>query len=156
MPAAGPNPDLEPDNFFVFGSGSEVLFTGNDANGFRSALWVTNGTGRGNLGALSRGSPSPREASFHLCFVAFGSKVLFSGNDANHHRELWITNGTAAGTSELSVAGAFSEKINPGNFVVFGSEGLFQGHGADGAANFWVTNGTVAGTSEFFPHTCPV
>ena len=102
MPAAGPNPDLEPDNFFVFGS--EALFTGNDAS-FRSALWVTNGTGAGTS-ELSVAGASSEAPSFG--FVAFGSKVLFSGNDANHHRELWITNGTAAGTSELSVAGAFS------------------------------------------------
>ena len=150
VPAAGPNPDLEPDNFFVFGS--EALFTGNDAS-FRSALWVTNGTGAGTSELSVAGASSGGLLPFG--FVAFGSKVLFSGNDANHHRELWITNGTAAGTSELSVAGAFSEGLNPGNFVVFGSEVLFQGHGADGAANLWVTNGTVAGTSEIFSAYVP-
>jgi ELWxxDGT repeat protein len=153
VPVAGPNPDLEPDNFLVFGSGSEVLFTGDDANGLNN-LWVTKGTGPGTS-ELSVAGAGPFGLSGYA-FATFGSKVLFNGEDAKHHRELWITNGTAAGTSELSVAGAFSEGLNPGSFVVFGSEVLFQVHGADGAANLWVTNGTVAGTSQVFPHTCPV
>ena len=49
----------------------------------------------------------------------------------------WVTNGTSAGTSELSVAGGSS-------FTVFGSEVLFEG----GDGGLWVTNGTAAGTSE--------
>jgi ELWxxDGT repeat protein len=61
---------------------------------------------------------------------------------------LWETNGTAAGTSEISVTGAASSGLSPSNFTVFGSEVLFSGADASGHQSLWVTDGTVSGTSE--------
>ena len=78
--------------------------------------------------------------------------MLFQGLDSSGHLDLWVTDGTAAGTSELSVTGL----VNPGGlggdpyFTVFGSKVLFEGDGTDGD-NLWVTNGTAAGTSELHP-----
>lgn len=40
------------------------------------------------------------------------SIVLFAGN-GNDGRNLWVTDGTAAGTSELSVAGGFPFSSQP-------------------------------------------
>jgi hypothetical protein len=59
-----------------------------------------------------------------------------------------VTNGTSAGTSEISVAGAGPGGLQPGELTVFGSEVLFAGVDANGQLNLWVTNGTSAGTSE--------
>jgi ELWxxDGT repeat protein len=39
-------------------------------------------------------------------FTVLGSKALFAGSDASGHIGLWVTDGTAAGTSELAVGGA--------------------------------------------------
>ncbi len=36
------------------------------------------------------------------------SRAVFAGYDANGYTNLWVTDGTAAGTSELTVAGATS------------------------------------------------
>ena len=74
--------------------------------------------------------------------------MLFNGYDASGHDNLWVTNGTAAGTSELSVAGADSSGLTPRDLTAFGSEVLFNGYDASGHENLWVTNGTAAGTSE--------
>jgi hypothetical protein len=38
-------------------------------------------------------------------FAVFGNEALFAG------AYLWVTNGTAAGTSELAVTGAFSQGL---------------------------------------------
>jgi ELWxxDGT repeat protein len=35
-------------------------------------------------------------------------QVLFEGTDSLNHQSLWLTDGTAAGTSELASAGAYS------------------------------------------------
>ena len=78
-----------------------------------------------------------------------GSKVLFAGEDANGHVNLWETDGTSAGTSELAVGGAPSSGLLSGadhDFTVLGSKVLFQGGGPD--FGLWITDGTAAGTSE--------
>jgi ELWxxDGT repeat protein len=75
------------------------------------------------------------------------SIVLFAGN-GNDGRNLWVTDGTPSGTSELSVAGASSFGLNPFDLTVLGGEVLFDGLDASGNNNLWVTNGTAAGTSE--------
>jgi hypothetical protein len=76
---------------------------------------------------------------------------LFAGTDQDFNANVWVTNGTAAGTSELSVPGAGpNPDLEPDNFLVFGSgsEVLFTGYDANGLNNLWVTNGTGPGTSE--------
>jgi ELWxxDGT repeat protein len=39
--------------------------------------------------------------------------VLFNGVGASGNYDLWVTDGTAAGTSELSVVGANAGGLNP-------------------------------------------
>jgi ELWxxDGT repeat protein len=138
---------LQPSNFTIFGS--EVLFAGKDASG-NPNLWVTNGTAAGTSELSVAGADSA--GLFNLAenpeFTVFGSEVLFQGYDSDGYQNLWVTNGTLAGTSELSVAGAYSEGLSPRFLTVLGSEVLFAGYDTGGAANLWVTNGTVSGTSE--------
>jgi ELWxxDGT repeat protein len=166
---SGANPDgLQPEYFQVYGS--EVLFRGitglaGDAIG---SLWVTNGTAAGTseiggaantgISGISSGGMLPGDPEF----TVFNGKVLFSARDAANNQGLWITNGTAAGTSELApisgamtvgspgsdVMGAASPADGP-DFVVLGNEVLFRGNDTqDTPGSLWVTNGTAAGTSE--------
>ena len=67
---------------------------------------------------------------------------------ASDHSNLWVTNGTGAGTSELTVGGAYSGGLDPQDLTVFGNEVLFNGQTRAATQNLWVTNGTGAGTSE--------
>ena len=84
--------------------------------------------------------------------TVFGNKVLFEGSDKNHHSNLWITDGTAAGTSEISVKGQHTQSFVPQDFTVLGSKVLFDGQDNKNIStddyDLWVTNGTAAGTSE--------
>jgi len=59
--------------------------------------------------------------------TVFGNKVLFEGLDKNLNSNLWVTDGTAAGTSELSVNGQNTQNFVPQDFTVLGSKVLFNG-----------------------------
>ena len=90
-------------------------------------------------------------ASIPQFLTVFGSKVLFEGSDKNHNSNLWITDGTAAGTSEISVTGQHTQSFVPQDFAVLGSKVLFNGQDNKNISSdydLWVTNGTAAGTSE--------
>ena len=138
--------------------GGKVLFEGDNASGY-GGLWVTNGTAAGtselsitgaNAGGLFYGPSNAADHDLSPDFTALGTKVLFTGIDAAGNYGLWVTTGTAAGTSELSIAGAYASGygIDATNMAVFGSEVLFNGTDASGLDQLWVTNGTAAGTSE--------
>ena len=96
--------------------GNEVLFQGDDASGDHN-LWVTNGTGPGNLGAVRLRGRIFRRAEplqFHRCRQR--GAVRGRGYERPLVR-LWVTNGTAAGTSELTVSGAASPAFGPTNMA---------------------------------------
>ena len=60
---------------------------------------------------------------------------------------MWVTDGTAAGTHELTgISGVFTGSFGfePQNMTVFNGEVLFEGRNASGIYGMWVTNGTAA------------
>lgn len=139
-----------PGDLTVFGS--EVLFSSALTSDGPVGLWVTDGTAAGTS-ELSVANVDTNEFDFGLLpehFFVFGSEVLFAGEDANRRTGLWVTDGTGAGTSEISVAGADTSGfgLEPAGFTLFGSEVLFSGTDALSQQNLWVTDGTSAGTSE--------
>ena len=75
-------------------------------------------------------------------------KAVFSGIDSSGLRNLWVTDGTDAGTSELAVANANSGGIAPTFLTTFGALVAFNGTDAAGHTSLWITDGTAAGTSE--------
>jgi ELWxxDGT repeat protein len=131
-----------------------VLFNGADSNNF-GGLWVTNGTtaGTSELTAISGADTNPMDFGLDpLDFTLFNGKVLFNGADRNQQLGMWVTNGTAAGTSEVTgINGADPSGLAPADFTVFNNKVLFVGAdagGASGLTGLWVTNGTAAGTTE--------
>src|ERR1700732_5204152 len=79
------------------------------------------------------------------------TKAVLAGHDASGKLNLWVTDGTSAGTSELGIAGVASGGLftfgNP-DFTSFGGEVLFAGEDSAGHVNLWVTDGTLHGTVE--------
>jgi hypothetical protein len=116
---------------------------------------VTNGTAAGTSelsvsGAYSGGSIASQGAYF----TVIGNDAIFMGVNTNDQPTVGVTNGTAAGSSELAVANAYSGGLfdwsttaNP-EFTALGNEVLFEGEDQSGHLGLWVTNGTVLGTSE--------
>jgi ELWxxDGT repeat protein len=143
---------------------NKVLFAGWDA-GYQTSLWVTDGTTAGTYeltgikgvwaggGGLFEGAPVVRPPDL----TVFNGKVLFNSLDTAQLSGLWVTDGTAAGTHELTgISGAYTGGptgaapggLDPTSLTVFKSEVLFNGVNANGEHGLWVTDGTAAGTHE--------
>ena len=81
--------------------------------------------------------------------TVYNGEVLFSGLDASGDMGLWVSNGTAAGTHELTgITGADASGLAPSDLTVYNGEVLFRGLDQSGQAALWITDGTVAGTHE--------
>ncbi|HEY0371664.1 MAG TPA: ELWxxDGT repeat protein [Thermoanaerobaculia bacterium] len=116
-------------------------------------LWVSDGTAAGTfmLPEIRPGTDAAFESMFSSSgFSVFGNRVFFLANDAVHGRELWVSDGTAAGTRLLvdMTAGA-AGVFNGLNIVTVGNRGYFSGHDAEHGIELWSTDGTAAGTSMF-------
>jgi ELWxxDGT repeat protein len=74
--------------------------------------------------------------------TVFGTKILFGAR-----RDLWITDGTSSGTSELQIP---STGLQVDDIIALGNnKALVEGSAPDlGRSNLWVTDGTGAGTTE--------
>jgi ELWxxDGT repeat protein len=180
-----PGSDIQPQFMTVLGG--EVLFDGADQEDTPGSLWETNGTaagtveigGEGNAGIS--GSPNGFRTQFASSLplgmqpqdlTTYGGEVIFAAYDStldsgqNGYADtdaLWISNGTASGTTEIGglgnaqISGAnpavdggifWAGSIEYPDFTVYNGEVLFEGYDADGHAGLWETNGTAAGTVE--------
>src|SRR6516162_9408231 len=82
--------------------------------------------------------------------TVFNNEVLFNSNG---YGGLWVTNGTTAGTYELTNIGVADLGGLGPSLTVFNNEVLFSGNDAAGPHGLWVTNGTAAGTYELYQLT---
>ena len=121
-------------------------------------MWTTDGTGAGTkeltgiaganaCGLLAAAATKTNSPDFTL----YNGEVLFNGRDnaATPLQSLWTTNGTAAGTHEVTgINGAASTGVNPTDMTVFNGSVLFNGVDTAGHQGLWITNGTGVGTQE--------
>src|SRR5262249_60401645 len=92
--------------------------------------------------------------------TVFNGKVLFAGLDTANQIGLWVTDGTAAGTHEITgISGAnatgllqFPGGTGSPDFTVFNGEALFNGVDAHRARGLWETAGTAPGTPQLHNH----
>jgi ELWxxDGT repeat protein len=158
---SGASPDIDPSDLTVFTFRtstfrfvSEVLFNGIDDTGpglVQRSLWVTDGTAAGThkvFGISGTGSAALGLDPSNL--TVLNGEVLFSGAEPNGSgRGLWVTNGTTAGTHELTgIAGRSSNGINPSALTAINGEVFFNGTDLNNKQSLWETDGTVAGTHE--------
>ncbi len=139
--------ELDPSDMVVFNN--EVLFNGVDANGL-SGLWVTDGSVSGTHELVPGAGGASDPAGLNPTDITvLNGEILFSGLDASGDMGLWVSNGTAAGTHELTgITGADSSGLAPSDLTVLNGEILFRGLDQAGQAELWITDGTVAGTHE--------
>ena len=136
------------DPTFLMAFAQQVLFSAND--GIAGAeLWISDGTAAGTrmLADLNPGSASSSPRALAVCAgkAYFSALVTTLGNDTG--RELWVTDGTPAGTSLL-------KDINPGRAsgapefaVVFREQIYFTAYDASHGQELWRSDGTAAGTT---------
>ena len=75
------------------------------------------------------------------------NRLYFSGNDSSGNVDLYSSDGTAAGTAPITVAGAGAGGLTPEDIVSYGGRLYFSGLDATGVSRLWVSDGTTAGTS---------
>ena len=83
------------------------MFEGYDASGI-DGLWVTDATSAGTSGLTVAGSFA-NGLFFDVSapdLTVFSGKALFAGEDTGGNISLWTTDGTSAGTGELTVTGS--------------------------------------------------
>lgn len=91
--------------------------------------------------------------------LVFNNQLFFTGDDssgtntgmADIGRELWVSDGTAAGTNFVFDIRTGSSGSSPFNFFTFNNALYFTAN--DGASELWTSDGTAAGTSlvDLFP-----
>ena len=139
---------LDPSNLTVYNG--RILFSGHDTSN-RTVLWETDGTAAGSHELTGIVGASTAATGLDPSYLTvYNGEVLFNGIDSSGLYELWETNGTAAGTHELSVTGANTTGVglDPSHLTDFDGELLFTGLDSNGQYGLWETNGTTAGTHE--------
>jgi ELWxxDGT repeat protein len=148
------NPDnnnSDADGFTVFNN--KLYFRANDGvNG--NELWVSDGTESGTQLVKNirvNDLDFPFDGSRPDDFIVLNNKLYFAADDGVNGRELWISDGTTAGTQLVA-------DINPGgssyadNFTVVGDELFFiADNGATGREIFKLTfdgSTTITGTNS--------
>ena len=132
--------------------GSTLVFAADDGVNGRE-LWASDGTAAGtrmiadiNVQPGGQGTFGSRPSRL----TRFGSSILFAADDGVHGDELWVTDGTTAGTRMVAdINGTNTDAIsgsNPEQFAVLGSFVLFSAFDRVHGTELWRTDGTSAGT----------
>jgi trimeric autotransporter adhesin len=78
--------------------------------------------------------------------IAVGNRLFFTAEDGVHGRELWVSDGTAAGTRMVRDIGPGSAGANFYGLTPFGNRLAFTASDGSHGRELWVSDGTAAGT----------
>lgn len=81
--------------------------------------------------------------------ASYRGRLYFAGDSPNGGTELWVTDGTSAGTRLFKDLWPGAEDSGPSNFIVFAGRLFFTAADASHGTEWWSTDGTVAGTRLF-------
>jgi ELWxxDGT repeat protein len=134
--------------------GADLLFAADDGLTGRE-LWATNGTAAGTRKVRDINQQdhddgfyfTPGESSPDF-LVRLGGKVLFAADDGLSGRELWMSDGTEAGTRRLRDLRPGAEGSAPHDLVELGGAVYFFASAAGTGEALWRTDGTEAGTVQ--------
>ena len=125
-----------------------LFFSADDGAG--RMLWKSDGTSTNTVKV--RGISDGSYASNPSNFVSFNNKLIFSASApsygspaSNYGTELWISDGTTAGTVMLKDIYANSASSSPYNLTVYNGQVYFVATDYRGA-ELWKTDGTTVGT----------
>ena len=131
--------------------GNQAFFIADDGL-HGSELWVTDGTTEGTR-MVKDIEPAANVGALFLSSMptVLDNKIYFKAKESVHGCELWVSDGTEAGTKLV-------KDINPGNangfypgsspvFTVMNGKLYFRGIDALHGDELWVTDGTEAGTN---------
>ncbi len=123
------------------------FFATTDANG--TELWNTDGTAVGTslLKDINPGTVSGCNISFTKNqSITYKNRVYFAADDGINGLELWVSDGTEAGTTMLADINPGQFGSYPSNFNIFNGKLLFSALDAKHGIELWTTDGTPSGT----------
>ena len=136
---------LKRDVFFKLGD--QILFyADNGTDGYE--LWSSDGTAGGTslLKDINTGPDGSLSAGSFITFFLKGDQAIFSADDGVNGRELWITDGTTAGTTLLKDINPGADGSSRSEFFQFGDQILFFASDGTHGKELWITDGTQGGT----------
>jgi ELWxxDGT repeat protein len=92
-------------------------------------------------------NPGAASSSPFSTGVAIGSTTYFTADDGVHGRELWRTDGTAAGTAMVKDINPGSAASNVGNLGNLNGTLFFTADDGTHGSELWKSDGTAAGTT---------
>lgn len=107
-----------------------------------SELYVSDGTTTTLLKDIYPGSNGSNIA----WTTNINGTIYFSANDGVNGQEIWVTDGTPAGTVMLFDLNPGPGSSSPGNFIGWNSNIYFTAFDATNGSELWATDGTLAGT----------
>ncbi len=142
--------------FYKSQSQNLMYFVGRtDTTGYEP--WVTDGTTEGTRqlkDIMSYGTSPGTTNSLSSYFIEYNGKVYFSATDADHGSELWVSDGTTAGTKMLLDINPGSTGSNPAYLTLFNDSIFFVATDATAGREIFVSDGTAEHThlvGDFYP-----
>jgi len=133
-------------------SDGRIAWWANDGS-HGTELWISDGT---ESGSHMIKDINPGAASSWLSYwggivglqeMADG-RLLFAADDGTHGKELWVSDGTEAGTTLLKDIRATADAFYPSGLgTLADGRVLFSANDGTHGTELWVTNGTLAGTT---------
>lgn len=131
--------------------GNEVFFSALGDSGIVS-LWKSDGTDIGTI-MVEPNLSFYSLANYNTTAVYDGNFYFVANNyyndsDNTTGKELWVSDGTMAGTTILKDISAGINSSNPNNFIVYNNLLYFRATQSSTGEELWVTDGTPEGTER--------
>ena len=128
------------------------LYFSSSENGLFN-LWKTDGSSTNTIklydfsGGI--GSLTPNVSSRQENMIAFNNRLYFLAHNGGTNKELWVSDGTAAGTTLLKELDAPASGFITPALQVVNNRLLFLSSGPDAASDgLWASDGSIAGTQQ--------
>ena len=134
-----------PQNFYYSQALGKSFFGANGGNG--TEPWITDGTEAGTVNLKDINTSNASAGSGPSNFTEYNGKVYFSAsNGLTNGAELWVTDGTEAGTYMVKDIIPGSNGTFPEKMVVYKNKLYFLLTNTNSVRQLWETDGTEDGT----------
>jgi ELWxxDGT repeat protein len=126
-----------------------LFFIASDTGNPRARVWSTDGTPEGTAALMNLYNPVSRDAQglLHAGPTPDGPRLFISAAPTTAvGAELWLSDGTAAGTRLVKDITAGTGSSSPSDFVTFNDAVYFVAHDWTNGREVWRSDGTADGT----------
>ena len=147
-PVTGPFPHYASNNAVKAFGNKALIVAAPASQNYDHELWITDGTEAGTfrLADINTGSGDPNIQNLTVLTLNSNTVAFFSANNGTSGQELWMTDGTQAGTVLVKDINPGGGSSDPLSFTVLNNMVYFFANNGTNGHEFWETDGTAAGT----------